>query len=235
MINRLISAQDATDLEFRARTSSCCDLRATSSSSNTVPGKIQRWEVGRHFTLMPGRLSFAIYSDTEAMRVASKAQPHLLFFSSREQANYLGYCADFGPCDLSTVVSFCIRTRNLMADKTCQNRMLVHSSTLDEAANTNAAFLLGAYLVLIEVWTPEEAAAPFERIQPSPFKAFRDATYLPSDFDLSILDCLSGLARAYSRRWFSVNLPTPKNQNPEPQTPSYTSDRPHPETLNAEP
>jgi hypothetical protein len=55
---------------------------------------------------------------------------------------------------------------------------------------TNAAFLLGAYLVLEQGYTPEAAAAPFARIAPSPFLSFRDASLLPSDFDLSIVDCL---------------------------------------------
>ena len=54
---------------------------------------------------------------------------------------------------------------------------LVHYSYRDEAANTNAAFLLASYLVLVEGWTPQEAAAPFERIKPSPFKPFRDVNH----------------------------------------------------------
>ena len=168
-------------------------------------GQLPMLEVGRHFPVIPGRLSLAIYPSTPSLQAASKRMPHLVFYTSREEGAYLNYCSDFGPVDLATVVSYCLRTKNLLKDERFKDRELVHGSTTDEATNTNAAFLLGAYLVLVEEWTPEEAAEPFERIQPSPFKPFRDATHLPSDFDLSILDCLRGLALAHSRKWFSLD------------------------------
>ena len=155
--------------------------------------------------VIPGRLSLAIYPDAASLKAASKALRHLVFYTSREESSYQSYCDDFGPVDLATTVRFCIRTRNLLSEEQFKDREIVYGTTSDEATNTNAAFLLGAYLVLVEKWTPEEAAAPFERIQPSPFKPFRDATNIPSDFDLSILDCLRGLHRAHKRNWFSLD------------------------------
>jgi cell division cycle 14 len=156
------------------------------------------------FPVIPGRLSLGIYPDTLTMETACKNMPHIVFFTSREECCYQPYNSDFGPCNIATTVSFCIRTRNLLSDERFKDRKFVHSTTKDEASNTNAAFLLGAYLVLVEGWSPDEAAAPFDCIQPSPFKPFRDATHLTSDFDLSILDCLRGLSLAHSRAWFSL-------------------------------
>ena len=165
--------------------------------------KEAQWRQAIH-PVIPGRLSLAIYPDTTSLQAASKALRHLVFYTSREESSYQSYCGDFGPVDLATTVSFCIRTRNLLSDEQFKDREIVHGTTANEATNTNAAFLLGAYLVLVEKWTPEEAAAPFERIQPSPFKPFRDATNLVSDFDLSVLDCLRGLHRAHESNWFSL-------------------------------
>ncbi|KAJ1490116.1 protein-tyrosine phosphatase-like protein [Baffinella frigidus] len=159
---------------------------------------------GRHYPVMPGRLSLAIYPDTSSLLAASSAMRDLVFYTSREEDPSLNPFCD-GPCDLASVVSYCLRTRNILTDERFKDNEVVHGTTIDKAANTNAAFLLGAYLVIVEGWTPEEAAAPFERIQPSPFKPFRDATTVKSDFDLGIVDCLRGLERAHSRNWFSLD------------------------------
>jgi len=174
-----------------------CELSDPNQMPSNRPGKYM-------FPVIPGRLSLGIYPDTRTMETACINMPHLVFFTSREESCYKPYNSDFGPCDLATTASFCIRTRNLLSEEGFKDREFVHATTKDEAANTNAAFLLGAYLVLVEGWSPEEASAPFDCIQPSPFKPFRDATHLASDFDLSILDCLRGLSLAHSRAWFSL-------------------------------
>ena len=58
----------------------------------------------------------------------------------------------------------------------------------DPQLASNAALLLGAYLVLAEGTNIRDAAAPFERIQPSSFKLFQDGSYLAADFDLLLSD-----------------------------------------------
>mmetsp|Transcript_13736 Transcript_13736/g.32010 ORF Transcript_13736/g.32010 Transcript_13736/m.32010 type:complete len:376 (+) Transcript_13736:210-1337(+) len=123
---------------------------------------------------------------------------------SLEPESYSNYCKDFGPVDLSLVVQFCRRLRTLLHDPRLRGRPVVYYSQVDEAFATNTAFLLGAYLVLVEGWSPAVAAAPFERIEPSPFKMFRDASELPSDFDLTIKDCLDGLAQAQGAGFFDL-------------------------------
>ena len=92
----------------------------------------------------------------------------------------------------------------LAASPRARGREIVFCCESDEALRTNAAFLLAAYLVLVKDLPPEAAAAPFERISPSPFRPFRDATHAQSDFDLSIRDCLAGLARAARLGWFTL-------------------------------
>ncbi|KAJ1485174.1 protein-tyrosine phosphatase-like protein, partial [Baffinella frigidus] len=127
------------------------------------------------------------------------------FFSTKDHETYRPYCSDFGPVDLGSVVSFCRKLRSVADDPRLCGRKIVYYCTSDPQLASNAAWLLGAYLVLVEGVSPRDAAAPFERIQPSPFKPFRDASFLPSDFDLSLSDCLRGIQRAHDKGFFSLD------------------------------
>eukprot|EP00290_Baffinella_frigidus_P029308 CAMPEP_0180233886 /NCGR_PEP_ID=MMETSP0987-20121128/28330_1 /TAXON_ID=697907 /ORGANISM="non described non described, Strain CCMP2293" /LENGTH=349 /DNA_ID=CAMNT_0022199765 /DNA_START=143 /DNA_END=1189 /DNA_ORIENTATION=+ len=162
------------------------------------------FEVGRNYPIIPGVLAFAVHPSREYTALQIERNPDLFFNSSMEPESYRNYCSDFGPVDLGLVVQFCRQLRTLLHDPRLRGRPVIYYSQLDEAFCTNTAFLLGAYLVLVERWSPEAAAAPLERIEPSPFKMFRDATDLPSDFDLSIRDCLRGLAKAAGAGFFDL-------------------------------
>ncbi|KAJ1471884.1 hypothetical protein T484DRAFT_2025921 [Baffinella frigidus] len=86
-------------------------------------------EGGRHHPVIPGRLSLAIYPDACSLELASQTMRHLVFYTSREERGYRSYCADFGPVDLATTVSYCIRTRNLMKDERYKDSTFVHGTS----------------------------------------------------------------------------------------------------------
>ena len=76
----------------------------------------------------------------------------------------------------------------------------------DVDLRTNAAFLLGAFLVLTQDMSPEEAGERFASMGKDAFALFRDATYVwPSSFHLTLVDCWSGLKRAVAEKWFSLD------------------------------
>jgi len=50
--------------------------------------------------------------------------------------------------------------------------------------------MLGAYLCIEEGISPDDAWSMFASLEPGTFAAFRDATFVKSTYDLSILDCL---------------------------------------------
>ncbi|KAJ1467649.1 dual specificity protein phosphatase [Baffinella frigidus] len=154
------------------------------------------WKLGSVYPLIPGRLYFTVHSDDAHTARVIQRETGLFLFSSFEHEKYRPYCSDFGPVDLESVVEFCRDVQTRMRDPRLTGRKLVYYCERDRAMRTNAAFLLGAYLVLVAGWTAEDAAKTFDRIVPCPFMMFRDATDLRSDFDLSILDCLKGLAKA---------------------------------------
>ena len=55
----------------------------------------------------------------------------------------------------------------------------------------NAAVLIGAYMIIWEGKTSAEAYAPFARdARAKPFVPFRDASYWPSEYDITVQDTL---------------------------------------------
>ncbi|KAJ1472832.1 protein-tyrosine phosphatase-like protein, partial [Baffinella frigidus] len=118
---------------------------------------------------------------------------------------YRPYCKDFGPIDLGTVVTICRDLRDLLANPLLRDRPVIYYCYRDAAEQTNAAFALASYMMLVEGRTPEEAWAPFAHVEPSPWIMFRDATNVASDFDIAPLDCLRGLARGREERFFSLD------------------------------
>ena len=175
---------------------------------NTNEPAAPAWKVGHIYPVVPGQLYFTSHPASNSARSnildAIKTRPDLFFFSTPEPESYHAYGKDFGPTDLAGVVSFCRAIRGLLQDPRLKGRPVIYYTEADSETLANAAFLLGAYLLLVEGMSPEDAAAPFSRIQPSPFKAFRDATLIESDFDLSILDCLRGLARGARAGFFNL-------------------------------
>lgn len=176
--------------------------------SHMIPAADIGSAASRHYPLIKDRLSFTAHDSIDQTREEIRRRPKLFFFSTDLQERYIPFCADFGPVDVATVVEFCDYLRDKMHDPRIANRHLVYyfPSSYDYASN--AAFLLSAYLVIDHGFAPQDAVKPFETILHSPILPFRDATFAPSTFPLSITDCLRGLNKAMNLGWLD-----PKNFN----------------------
>ncbi|KAJ1476471.1 protein-tyrosine phosphatase-like protein [Baffinella frigidus] len=163
------------------------------------------WKVGHIYPVIPGQLYFTSHSTRRHTIRVSAEFSELFFFSTLEPESYRAYKEDFGPTDVASVISFCRVLRSLLHDPQLSGRPVVYHTKTGSETLSNAAFLLGAYLVIVEGLSPEDAAAPFSRIQPSPFKAFPDETEL--------LDCLRGLARGAHAGFFALE-PDQKERPP---------------------
>ena len=62
------------------------------------------------------------------------------------------------------------------------------------AKRSNAIFLLAAFLVLDQGYSPADAVAVFDALGPHAFHGFRDALPEPNPFRLSLRDLLDGMA-----------------------------------------
>lgn len=149
------------------------------------------------------RISLAIVENVEhASRIIQRDASNAFYFSSVMHESYLAFCDDFGPVDMVAVHNFC----NLMEEierAVPADRTLVYYCQKDERLAANAAFLLATYLVARCGWAPESACNALERAMPArSMPAFRDASFLPSSFDLTLYDCVSGVAKGVEIGWY---------------------------------
>ena len=83
-----------------------------------------------------------------------------------------------------------------------QNRIFHYCGT-NYAKKANAAFLMGAFQLLILKRSADES---WRRLSAGgPFKDFRDASQGPCYYKCTILHCLRGLEKAVSLNWFDLN------------------------------
>ena len=113
---------------------------------------------------------------------------------------YHPFCDDFGPMNFASIVQF-IETLDTEADHRSPDAILCTSE--GTRGFTNAAFLLGAYMLLSFNMSPDEIAERFSSLDSSLIEPYRDATSHPSDFDLSLLDCWGGIQRAMQQGWLA--------------------------------
>jgi len=139
--------------------------------------------------------------------VSSKQPPKgvgkAFFFNIDEDLKYFAFLKDFGPLNLAQTYRFVTELDKLLRNKDYSDCPIYHHTSHRSAKRANAAYLMGAFLVLIMGKTAEEAWAFFEDVTP-PFKPFRDASYLSCTYKCTILDCLRGLEFAVKMGWFSL-------------------------------
>jgi cell division cycle 14 len=91
---------------------------------------------------------------------------------------------------------FGVILKELLLNPKLRDSKLVFYTAPDVASITNAVYLLGSFMVVYLGMTPDDAWTPFASIVPSPFRPYRDATWAPSPFDLTVKDCWAGLIKA---------------------------------------
>jgi len=107
---------------------------------------------------------------------------------------YYPFNNDFGPHNLSSVLRFCADVCNLFSSN---EHVLVHSKSSPRQV-TNAAFLIGAYLVIEQRIPAQHVWAFFQKFEKLHFEDYLDASQSqePAQFTLSLLDCLLGIEMA---------------------------------------
>lgn len=121
-----------------------------------------------------------------------------LYFCIDEVLCYEAFFEDFGPLNLAMTHKFVMEVDKIMQK---QKHKIYHYTSLDEAKRANAAYLMGAYLVICRGMSPEDAWSFFKDVRPK-FKPFRDAIAGPCTYECTILDCLRGLKYAMDLGWY---------------------------------
>jgi len=126
------------------------------------------------------------------------------YFSIDMEFVYEPFFADFGPLNLSSVCSYCRLLDAKFKDPALADKRIIHFCSHDPKKRANAAFLVGAYRVVVLGKSADSAYEPFCDIYP-PFLPFRDAIMGVCSFQCTILDCLKGLEFAIGLKWFDWN------------------------------
>eukprot|EP00827_Trimyema_finlayi_P001582 TRINITY_DN1639_c0_g1_i1.p3 TRINITY_DN1639_c0_g1~~TRINITY_DN1639_c0_g1_i1.p3 ORF type:complete len:141 (-),score=71.08 TRINITY_DN1639_c0_g1_i1:578-1000(-) len=105
---------------------------------------------------------------------------------------YEPFFADFGPLNLGMTYRFVTELEKLIKDKTYENYIIYHYTSLDCAKRANAAYLMGAFQIMVLKKTADDAWKPFSKLT-TQFTDFRDASYGSCTYKCTILDCLRGL------------------------------------------
>ena len=115
---------------------------------------------------------------------------------------YHPFCDDFGPFNISATIHFIKLLDDEIracADASCKQCVL--SVADGKRSLSNAAALLGSYLILKADMTPTQVAAGFAGIKQDLLENFRDATHMPADFGLTLRDVWGGLYRGKQCGW----------------------------------
>ena len=132
-------------------------------------------------------------------RLSENVVERFCFFDTDDEFTYTPFCDDFGPENLSHIMRFIdILQAHLNRSPA---RDVVYCVESSPRKVTNAAFLLGSFMVLQMHMTAADVWAAFSEVDPSLVLPYRDATFRRSDFHLHLLDCWRGLERANTLGW----------------------------------
>jgi len=126
------------------------------------------------------------------------------FFCIDDDLRYLPFNSDFGPLNLAHTFRFVRELDKLIKNQDkYANCIIYHHTSTNSAKRANAAYLMGAFQVLVLGRTADEAWQPFKNVD-TPFRPFRDASYMNCTYKCTILDCLRGLELAKKLSWFDI-------------------------------
>jgi len=168
--------------------------------STTNPALLQ-WILGRQYPVIGTDFFFMALRDESKLRELQEHRRRVgledrVFFSIDNELLYFPFCADFGPLNFGCVFRFVQMLNEKLATYPKEGKSVVLVTTAKPETRTNAATLIGCYLVLEKGWTPEQAWAPFEFENACPFLTYRDASFDEETFHLLPIDILKGLYRA---------------------------------------
>jgi len=89
----------------------------------------------------------------------------------------------------------------IMGNQDYKKHKIYHYTSTDYRKRANAAYLMGAYLVVCKQKTAEEAWAFFEHISDT-FVPYRDAIAGECTYKCTIYDCLKGLEYGMKLGWY---------------------------------
>ncbi|KAL2610233.1 hypothetical protein R1flu_028806 [Riccia fluitans] len=149
------------------------------------------------------RLYFAPLHWTEDSVVLSALPRAGTAFCIDNELVYEPFWADFGPLNIACTYRFCWKLHSLLKDAEELGRCVLFYCGADQKRKSNAAVLLGTYLVLFAGVEPDVAYGPLSMFEP--YAHFRDPTCGASTYHLTVLDCIRAVTKAAKVGWIDFN------------------------------
>eukprot|EP00359_Climacostomum_virens_P010746 CAMPEP_0204914492 /NCGR_PEP_ID=MMETSP1397-20131031/12365_1 /ASSEMBLY_ACC=CAM_ASM_000891 /TAXON_ID=49980 /ORGANISM="Climacostomum Climacostomum virens, Strain Stock W-24" /LENGTH=420 /DNA_ID=CAMNT_0052086091 /DNA_START=72 /DNA_END=1334 /DNA_ORIENTATION=- len=129
--------------------------------------------------------------------------PNSFYFNIDSELVYEPFCSDFGPLNIAMTYKFCIELEKLLRAEEYSACKIYHFASLAPNKRANAAYLMGAFQILVLRRSAEDSWRPFTVLPP--FTPFRDASFGGCTYQCTILHCLKGLQFAVRLGWFSLS------------------------------
>lgn len=140
------------------------------------------------------------------LRSKPKSTPNTHYFTTDEEYIYENFYADFGPLNLAMLYRFCCKLNKKLKSFTLSRKRVIYYTSYDQRKRANAAFLIGAYAVIYLKRSPEEAYRTLISGTNVSYLPFRDAAFGNCTYNLSILDCLSGIRKALQHGFVNFEM-----------------------------
>ncbi|XP_017006290.2 dual specificity protein phosphatase CDC14A isoform X1 [Drosophila takahashii] len=127
------------------------------------------------------------------------------YFSIDEEFIYENFYNDFGPLNICMLYRYCMKLNTKLNAKCHANKKIVHYTSMNPAKRLNAAYLIGSYAIIYLNKTPQEAYRPLVAGEIPAYTRFCDASYGPSSFKISLLDCLNAVHKGLQAGFFNFN------------------------------
>lgn len=101
-------------------------------------------------------------------------KPNAFYFSIDNFLVYQPFAHDFGPLNLAMTYKFCSELDRILKDEKFSTNRIYHYCQTEPGKKANAAFLMGAFQVLILKRTAQDAWEALAN--QGPFADFRDAS-----------------------------------------------------------
>ena len=177
-----------------------------------------------YFMSLKGRPS----ADVSFRRDADGNKKQIHYFCIDSELVYWNFFLDFGPLNLGQLYRFCVKLNQKLV--TLPNHLVCFYCSTAPAKRANAVCLICCWQVLYLNRSPEEAfngfrvasSVPFPNVSDianasvpprstranptiSPLPSFHDASPCACTYELTVLDCLRGLAKARSYGFFDFD------------------------------
>ncbi|KAH8237520.1 hypothetical protein KR038_003733 [Drosophila bunnanda] len=127
------------------------------------------------------------------------------YFNVDEEYIYENFYNDFGPLNICMLYRYCMKLNTKLNAKCHANKKIVHYTSMNPAKRLNAAYLIGSYAIIYLNKTPQEAYRPLVAGDIPAYTRFCDASYGPSSFKISLLDCLNAVHKGLQAGFFNFS------------------------------